>query len=52
MIWIDYWQGERVAAASPLMPILLSALAAKDFIVCAQPVRSPFEVVVRQVMGE
>ena len=52
LIWVAYWQGERDVAASPLMPILLAALAAKDFIVCAQPVRSPFEAVIRQHMGD
>ena len=36
---------------SPLIPILLAALAAKDFIVLAQPMRSPFEAVLRQISG-
>ena len=51
-VWIDWIQGERISPVSPVLPILLATLAAKDFIVCAQPIRSPFESVVRLVTGE
>ena len=33
---------------SPVGAILFSALAAKDLVVCAQPLRSPFEPIVRK----
>jgi hypothetical protein len=35
--------------ATPISAILLLALACKDFAVCAQPIRSPFEPILRRL---
>ena len=37
---IAWWTGDL---SSPTGPIIWSAVAAKDFTVCADPIRSPFE---------
>ena len=55
-VWLD-WLAEpslnpSIALPSPVLPIILGSIAAKDFVVCAQPIRSPFESVVRLVTGE
>lgn len=52
MVWIQWANDLRDFPPSPILPILFSVLAAKDYIVCAQPVRSPFEAVARQLAGE
>lgn len=52
IVWWEWLHQLRDAPASPVLPIILGSLAAKDFVVCAQPIRSPFESVVRLVAGE
>lgn len=42
-VWID---GGK---ATPISAILLLALASKDFAVCTQPIRSPFEPLLRRL---
>jgi len=41
--WILYANGEMDAPSSPFVVILLAAIAAKDYIICGQPMRTPFE---------
>jgi hypothetical protein len=43
-----------VAPPSPFLPVLLFAVTLKDFVICAQPLRSPFEPVLRDLpeLGE
>lgn len=49
------WMAGFLAAAlqhqltNPALPILAGALAAKDLVVCAQPLRSPFERLGREL---
>jgi hypothetical protein len=52
IVWWQWITGLREVPVSPVLPIILGSLAAKDFVVCAQPIRSPFESVVRLVTGE
>jgi hypothetical protein len=52
IVWWQWFMGLRPDPSSPVLPIVLGSLAAKDFVVCAQPIRSPFESVVHLVTGE
>lgn len=41
-----------VAPPSPFLPLLLLSITAKDFVMCSQPMRTPFEPVVRLMLNE
>lgn len=48
-IWTD---GNPATTATPVLPTLLLSLALKDYAVCTQPLRSPFESILRSVKWE
>jgi hypothetical protein len=50
IVWAKYLAGTVDTPASPVLPVLLLALAAKDYIVCGQPIRSPFETVLNRLV--
>lgn len=50
IVWHQYLEGIRDTPASPVLPVLLLTLAAKDYIVCGQPIRSPFESVLNRLL--